>query len=84
MYYADDDFNQLKIFLIKSIDTRFKDIETNNLYSVATFVDPRYKDRFFSGITTFCQVQEEIRNMFNLDPLHQANEVIDEDNLNKN
>ena len=37
----------MKNEMVKSVKSRFSGIEDNSLLSVATIVDPRFKDRFF-------------------------------------
>ena len=41
----------LRTFLLESLDTRFHDLDSKPLYTCATFLDPRLKDRCFSEAT---------------------------------
>ena len=45
--------------MIQDISVRFQDIEINKIYTIATYLDPRYKLKFFTKITKE-QVQSEI------------------------
>ena len=45
--------------MIQDISVRFQDIEINKIYTIATYLDPRYKLKFFTEITKE-QVQSEI------------------------
>ena len=51
--------------MIRSLKSRFARIEDSILLSVATMVDPRFKDRFFSNTITKSiekdALQEELR-----------------------
>ncbi|XP_034072029.1 uncharacterized protein LOC117546055 isoform X3 [Gymnodraco acuticeps] len=38
----------MKSTLLEAVETRFAEVEEEPLYSIATLVDPRYKDRFFT------------------------------------
>ena len=46
--------------LIYELNRRFENIEQNSLYSVSTFLDPRYKYKFFVNSDTFHQVKARI------------------------
>ena len=35
--------------MIQDISVRFQDIEINKIYTIATYLDPRYKLKFFTG-----------------------------------
>ena len=67
MEKEDDDrgVQTMKGEMIRSLKTRFAGIEDNILLSVATIVDPRFKDRFFSSTITKSiakdALQEELR-----------------------
>ncbi|CAG5029755.1 unnamed protein product [Parnassius apollo] len=45
--------------MIQDINVRFQDIENNKIYTIATYLDPRFKLKFFTEITKE-QVQSEI------------------------
>ena len=60
----DDGIRTMKDKMIQSLKSRFAGIEDNQLLSVATLIDPRFKDCFFDNIAKACakdMVQEEIR-----------------------
>ncbi|KAJ8369558.1 hypothetical protein SKAU_G00095860 [Synaphobranchus kaupii] len=42
----------MKQTLLEAVNRRFSSTEGEPLYSVATLVDPRYKDRYFTGAVT--------------------------------
>lgn len=44
--------NQFRTSLIDQIDTRFKMLDENSRYTCATFLDPRFKSKFFSESAT--------------------------------
>ncbi|CAF4878353.1 unnamed protein product [Pieris macdunnoughi] len=54
-----DNFNLMITKMIQDINVRFQDIQNNKLYTIATYLDPRYKLKFFTEITKE-QVQSEI------------------------
>ena len=41
----------MKHEMLKSLNTRFQEVETNELLVLATILDPCFKDKFFSGLT---------------------------------
>lgn len=44
---TDDDVKTAKATLLEAVQKRFRDIEAERLYTIATVLDPRYKDRYF-------------------------------------
>ncbi|XP_051548034.1 zinc finger BED domain-containing protein 4-like [Myxocyprinus asiaticus] len=42
----------MKCTLLDAVNRRFNDVESEPLYSVATLLDPRYKDRYFTNADT--------------------------------
>lgn len=46
----DQGIKTIKGTLAEAVKKRFNDMEKNPLYCIATVLDPRYKDRFFSNI----------------------------------
>jgi hypothetical protein len=63
-----DDYEGVKGMLatIRSeINRRFEGLEVNFLYSVATYLDPRYKGKFFSSQSVLQQVQAEVVRLCN-------------------
>ncbi|KAJ8404125.1 hypothetical protein AAFF_G00344750 [Aldrovandia affinis] len=42
----------MKNTLLAAVKKRFSDVEKNPLYCIASLLDPRYKDRFFSNTNT--------------------------------
>ncbi|CAI5660564.1 unnamed protein product [Oreochromis niloticus] len=51
----------MKGTLAAAVRTRFTDVEENPLYSIATILDPRYKNRFFSSTTTAANAKEMLK-----------------------
>nr|XP_023657625.1 zinc finger BED domain-containing protein 4-like [Paramormyrops kingsleyae] len=49
---TDSGIKTMKSTLLQAVDRRFSSIESGPLYSVATLLDPRYKDRYFTGEDT--------------------------------
>ncbi|KAK7168466.1 hypothetical protein R3I94_002515 [Phoxinus phoxinus] len=39
----------MKTTLLKAVQKRYKTIENEPLFAVATLLDPRFKDRYFTG-----------------------------------
>lgn len=54
-----ENFQLMIAQMIQDINVRFQDIENNKIYTIATYLDPRYKLKFFTEITKE-QVQSEI------------------------
>nr|XP_026496974.1 zinc finger BED domain-containing protein 4-like [Vanessa tameamea] len=54
-----ENFKLIVTKMIHNISVRFQDIEHNKIYTIATYLDPRYKLKFFTEITKE-QVQKEI------------------------
>ncbi|KAJ8004519.1 hypothetical protein DPEC_G00137120 [Dallia pectoralis] len=46
---GDTGIQTMKTTLLEAVQKRFKTIENKALYSVATLLDPRFKDRYFTG-----------------------------------
>ncbi|XP_061746804.1 uncharacterized protein LOC133545337 isoform X3 [Nerophis ophidion] len=51
----------MKATLLDAIHTRFDHVETEPLYAVATMLDPRYKDKFFTSSTNLDQAKEALK-----------------------
>uniref|UniRef100_A0A1A8MBN7 Zinc finger, BED domain containing 4 n=2 Tax=Nothobranchius pienaari TaxID=704102 RepID=A0A1A8MBN7_9TELE len=45
---TDQGVRTMKRTLLEAVETRFAEVEKEPLYSIATLVDPRYKDRYFT------------------------------------
>lgn len=76
--------NNIKILLIERINNRFNKIEDNFLYKIATFLDLRYKNRFFSNSTIYNNVKTQISIISNKN-LNQSNsDIFDVNYQNKN
>lgn len=54
-----ENFKLMVTKMVHNISVRFQDIENNKIYTIATYLDPRYKLKFFTEITKE-QVQSEI------------------------
>nr|XP_022909104.1 zinc finger BED domain-containing protein 4-like [Onthophagus taurus] len=54
-----ENFKLMITKMVHNISVRFQDIENNKIYTIATYLDPRYKLKFFTAITKE-QVQTEI------------------------
>ncbi len=46
---SDQGIRTMKNTLLEVLNRRFKDVEKEPIYSIATLLDPRYKDRHFDG-----------------------------------
>ncbi|XP_073331910.1 zinc finger BED domain-containing protein 4-like [Pagrus major] len=51
----------MKGTLAAAVRKRFTDVEANPLYSIATLLHPRYKNRFFSNATTAAHAKEVLK-----------------------
>ncbi|XP_037292450.1 zinc finger BED domain-containing protein 4-like, partial [Manduca sexta] len=58
-----DNFKLMITKMIQDLNIRFQDIENNKIYTIATYLDPRYKLKFFTEITKE-QVRSEILEIF--------------------
>lgn len=56
----DHGIKTMKGTLAAAVKRRFTDTEKNPLYCIATVLDPRYKDRFFSNINTATEAKEMV------------------------
>ncbi|XP_013145332.1 PREDICTED: zinc finger BED domain-containing protein 4 [Papilio polytes] len=65
-------FETLISELIDELNSRFSDLSTNTLYSLATYLDPRYKLKFFNEIDKVT-VQSELLHLLVLNDLNEAN-----------
>lgn len=54
-----ENFNKMISKMVQDINSRFQDIETNKIYTIANFLDPRFKLKFFTEMTKE-QVQADI------------------------
>ncbi|XP_036417200.1 zinc finger BED domain-containing protein 4-like isoform X1 [Colossoma macropomum] len=52
--------NTMKRTLLTAVQKRFADVEQIQLFSTATLLDPRYKDRFFSSSSTAENAKEKV------------------------
>ncbi|KAI7792535.1 putative zinc finger BED domain-containing protein 4-like [Triplophysa rosa] len=46
---TDEGIKSMKGTLLEAVNRRFRDVESEPLYSLATLLDPRYKDRYFTN-----------------------------------
>ncbi|XP_076828944.1 zinc finger BED domain-containing protein 4-like [Brachyhypopomus gauderio] len=46
----DEGIKKMKSILLEAVNRRFRDVESEPLYTFATLLDPRYKDRCFTNI----------------------------------
>ncbi|XP_039602103.1 zinc finger BED domain-containing protein 4-like [Polypterus senegalus] len=64
---SDEGIRTMKITLLEAVNRRFKDVESEPLYAVATLLDPRYKDRYFTSVEISNQAKAalivEVRKM---------------------
>ncbi|KAL2083380.1 hypothetical protein ACEWY4_021153 [Coilia grayii] len=51
----------MKATLLDAVHTRFDQVETEPLYAVATMLDPRYIDKFFTNATNLDQAKEALK-----------------------
>ncbi|XP_060762853.1 zinc finger BED domain-containing protein 4-like [Neoarius graeffei] len=51
----------MKATLLDAVHTRFYLVEKEPLYAVATMLDPRYKDKFFTNATNLDQAKEALK-----------------------
>ena len=59
----DDGVKSMKNALIAGVERRFESSETNMALSVATFLDPRFKDKAFTGGDTMAKVTSTLSVM---------------------
>ncbi|XP_047518192.1 zinc finger BED domain-containing protein 4-like [Pieris napi] len=64
--------------LIEDINSRFCDLQSNTLYSLATYLDPRYKLKFFNDVIKE-QVQSELIRLLTLYDSNVASRVDDDE-----
>ncbi|KAJ8718316.1 hypothetical protein PYW08_002553 [Mythimna loreyi] len=64
--------------LLEDINVKFGDLSNNTLYSLATYLDPRYKSKFFSEVTKK-QVQSELLRLLTLHDLSLESASVDDD-----
>ncbi|XP_070847165.1 zinc finger BED domain-containing protein 4-like [Chaetodon trifascialis] len=57
----DQGIKTMKATLTAAVRRRFSDVERNPLYSIASVLDPRYKDCFFSNTNTAVEAKEMVR-----------------------
>uniref|UniRef100_A0A1A8D420 HAT C-terminal dimerisation domain-containing protein n=1 Tax=Nothobranchius kadleci TaxID=1051664 RepID=A0A1A8D420_NOTKA len=73
---ADHGVKTTKATLLEAVSKRFADIEKEPLYSLATIIDPRYKDKFYSEdavkIETHRQLLRLITKASQRDPNQEA------------
>ena len=66
-HHDDQGIRSMKGEMIKSLKSRFSGIEENRLLSIATTLDPRFKDKFFTSniikMTVKEMLEEEIRKI---------------------
>ena len=66
-HHDDQGIHTMKGEMIKSLKSRFAGIEENRLLSIATILDPRFKDKFFASniikMTMKEMLEEEIRKI---------------------
>ena len=66
-HHDDQGIRTMKGEMIKSLKSRFAGIEENRLLSIATILDPRFKDKFFASniikMTVKEMLEEEIRKI---------------------
>ncbi|RXN39558.1 zinc finger BED domain-containing 4-like protein [Labeo rohita] len=54
----DHGIKTMKSTLLDALQRRFSNMEQNPLYCIASLLDPRYKDRFYSNTDTARQAKE--------------------------
>lgn len=64
--------------LIEDINSRFGDLPSNTLYTLATYLDPRYKLKFFNDVVKE-QVQSELIRLLTLFDSNVASQFGDDD-----
>ncbi|XP_057694491.1 zinc finger BED domain-containing protein 4-like [Corythoichthys intestinalis] len=57
---TDQGVKTMKSTLLDAVETRFAGIEEEPLYSIATLVDPRYKDRYFTHSDNLCIAKDKL------------------------
>ena len=62
----------MKLEMIKSLKSRFAGVEENRLLSIATILDPRFKDKFFASNIIKTSVKEMLDE--------EMQKIVDEDN----
>ena len=70
----------MKKVMIKSLKTRFAGVEENKLLSIATIVNPHFKDKFFSGniikTTVSEMLEEEIQKTIDNDRIQSQQTAV--------
>uniref|UniRef100_UPI0037E9BABF ribitol-5-phosphate transferase FKTN isoform X2 n=1 Tax=Semicossyphus pulcher TaxID=241346 RepID=UPI0037E9BABF len=55
---ADSGIKTMKTTLLQAVNKRFSTVEDEPLYALATLLDPRYKDRYFTGADSTKHVKD--------------------------
>lgn len=71
---TNDNFKALIKSTIDQLNSRFGELHLNNFYSIATYLDPRYKTKFFNEVTKE-KVVSEIITLLSDDVEANINEV---------
>ncbi|CAB4059527.1 unnamed protein product [Lepeophtheirus salmonis] len=50
----------MKVAMREALDQQFADVESHNIYRLATYLDPRYKDKFFTSSNILDEVQSKV------------------------
>lgn len=69
--HDDEGVKRMKRGMLQSLCSRYSDVEDNKYLVLATLVDPRFKDKFFSGASTRAKATEMLEEK--LKELHVSN-----------
>lgn len=62
--HHDEGVRQMKRGMLRSLCSRYDDVEDNEYLVLATLLDPRFKDKFFSGAPARAKAREMLEDKF--------------------
>ncbi|KAJ8347384.1 hypothetical protein SKAU_G00287850 [Synaphobranchus kaupii] len=81
---TDQGIKTMKSTLLEAVERRFSQVETEPLYSIATLVDPRYKDRYFKYPDNLRQAKDAlIQEVGKMEVRRAASEESEAEPVNK-
>ena len=66
---------RMKREMLRSLDSRYSDVETNNFYCLSTILDPRFKLHVFSSSTTAALAKQMLISEYEQFQLSQASKT---------
>ncbi|XP_036003030.1 zinc finger BED domain-containing protein 4-like [Fundulus heteroclitus] len=77
---TDEGVKTMKRTLLEAVERRFSHVESDPLYSVASLVDPRYKDRYFADPNSLGPAKDAlIREVEKMEELKKASSDVPEE-----